>query len=91
LQKEFEGSIEFRWLDIEDEDDLVGAVDVTTFPTLLVTQGRDVRFFGAVAPHAAALKTLVASVARGNLCTIEDPGIHELVDWIRADSDVHLR
>lgn len=42
----------FRWIDIEDEADLVGEVDVETFPTLLVTrEDGQVLFAGPVLPR----------------------------------------
>jgi thioredoxin 1 len=41
----------YQWIDIEDEADLVGDVDVETFPTLLVAQGGRVLFAGPVLPR----------------------------------------
>ncbi|WP_119156091.1 thioredoxin family protein [Caldimonas tepidiphila] len=49
----------FRWIDIEDEADLVGPVDVEDFPTLLVARGSEVAFFGPLLPHAATLLRLL--------------------------------
>lgn len=49
----------FRWIDIEDEADLVGPVDVEDFPTLLVARGGEVAFFGPLLPHAATLLRLL--------------------------------
>jgi thioredoxin 1 len=40
----------FVWIDIEDEADLVGDLDVENFPTLLIQQGHLVSFFGPVLP-----------------------------------------
>ncbi len=53
----------FRWLDIEDEADALGDVDVQTFPTLVVG-GRDgvVRFAGPVLPQAQQIARLLQSV-----------------------------
>ena len=48
-----------RWIDIEDEADLLGDVDVETFPTLLLIGPEGVRFAGPVAPHADTLRRLL--------------------------------
>ncbi|HCL86910.1 MAG TPA: thiol reductase thioredoxin [Comamonadaceae bacterium] len=53
------------WVDVEDEEDIVGDLDVETFPTILVAgQGR-VRFFGPVLPQAPVLTRMVASLQAG--------------------------
>ena len=41
----------YRWIDIEDEADLVGDIDVETFPTLLVAHQGQVLFAGPVLPR----------------------------------------
>ena len=45
----------FVWLDIEDQEDLLGAIDVENFPTLLIAVGDDVRFFGTLTPQPETL------------------------------------
>ena len=55
----------FRWVDIEDEADLAGDVDVETFPTLLIAQGTQVLFAGPVLPKEADSLRLITSVADG--------------------------
>jgi hypothetical protein len=40
----------FVWIDIEDQADVVGDIDITNFPTLLIQQGGIVGFFGTVQP-----------------------------------------
>lgn len=42
------------WVDIDDDEEALGAVEVDDFPTLLVARGDRVLFFGVVAPTAAA-------------------------------------
>jgi thiol-disulfide isomerase/thioredoxin len=56
---EFGARVRTRWIDIEDEADLVGEIDVENFPTLLIARGPRVLFFGTVTPHAATLRRLV--------------------------------
>jgi hypothetical protein len=49
----------FVWVDIEDESDLVGDLDIEDFPTILLARGDQVLFFGPVLPHAQTLDRLV--------------------------------
>ena len=51
----------FGYLDIEDQADMVGDMDVKTFPTLLVADAKGVLFLGPLAPHAATLSRVLAS------------------------------
>lgn len=39
------------WIDVEDDEELIGDIDIETFPTLLVLQGDRPMFFGPVLPH----------------------------------------
>ena len=38
----------FIWIDIEDQADVVGDMDVDNFPTLLIQRGDTVAFFGKI-------------------------------------------
>ena len=58
LQTEFPG-VKFSWIDIEDNADLVDPVEVDNFPTVLLAVDAQVRFFGAVTPHAHTLRRLI--------------------------------
>ena len=51
----------FVWVDIEDESELVGDLDIEDFPTILLARGDRVLFFGPVLPHAQTLDRLVRS------------------------------
>ena len=51
----------FVWIDIEDQSDVVGDLDVDNFPTLLIQRGEKVAFFGTVLPDQALAERLVAS------------------------------
>jgi thioredoxin 1 len=55
--------LHFAWIDIEDEAQAMGDVDVETFPTLLIARGASPRFFGPVQPSGAQLSRLLASLA----------------------------
>lgn len=48
-----------RWIDIEDEADLVGDIDVETFPTLLLAHEGRVLFAGPVLPRLLDAQRLV--------------------------------
>jgi hypothetical protein len=52
----------FAWIDIEDESDLLGDIDVENFPTILISRGRTPHFFGTVLPHVEHLQKLLSSV-----------------------------
>ena len=54
--------ISFAWVDIEDESEAMGDVDVETFPTVLIGHGTDALFLGPVQPQAAQLARLVSSL-----------------------------
>ena len=56
-----EATLRFVWVDIEDESDLVGELDIEDFPTILIARDADVLFFGPVMPHAQTLDRLVRS------------------------------
>ncbi|MES2186972.1 MAG: thioredoxin family protein [Pseudomonadota bacterium] len=71
--------VEFRWLDVEDEEELVGDLDVETFPTLLVAEGSQPRFLGPLAPHGRVLERLLASLR-------EAPGPAK----VASDADIAL-
>jgi len=49
----------WHWVDIEDEADLVGDLDVETFPTLVIADDAQVRFAGPVTPQRETLQRLL--------------------------------
>lgn len=52
----------FRWLDVEDESDVAGELDVETFPTVLVARGGRVIFLGPILPQPALLERMLSSL-----------------------------
>lgn len=52
----------FRWLDIEDDAEAVGEIEVESFPTLTVKQGDVVRFHGTLLPHHDHLARLLKQI-----------------------------
>jgi thioredoxin 1 len=60
-----EATLRFVWVDIEDESELVGDLDIEDFPTLVLARGDQVLFFGPLLPHAQTLDRLLRSVLAG--------------------------
>jgi len=52
----------FAWIDVEDEDEVMGELEVQTFPTLLVAHGSKPLFFGPVPPSGPQLARLLATL-----------------------------
>ena len=53
----------FLWIDIEDQADLVGDLDVENFPTLLIQRGETVAFYGTVQPDLHQANLLLTAQA----------------------------
>ena len=66
LAAEFAGQADFTWVDIEDEADRLGELDVETFPTLLLALGDTLQFVGPVAPHHGTAARLIRSALAGD-------------------------
>ena len=49
----------FVWIDIEDQADVVGDLDVDNFPTLLIQRHDVVAFFGTMLPDPALAERLL--------------------------------
>jgi thioredoxin 1 len=58
LAAEFPG-VNLRWLDIEEQADDLGDLDVENFPTLFIRRGESVLFFGTMLPHLSYLRRLI--------------------------------
>jgi thioredoxin-like negative regulator of GroEL len=75
----------FVWIDIEDQADVVGDLDVDNFPTLLLQQGDTVAFFGTMLPDALLAERLVqaqAELAPEELARLSQSS-QERRDWQR--------
>ncbi len=53
----------FRWLDIEDDAEAVGDLDIENFPTLLIGRPGAVLYFGTILPHPGHLRRLLDNFA----------------------------
>jgi thiol-disulfide isomerase/thioredoxin len=72
------GDIRFRWVDIEDESDLVGELDVVDFPTILVACEGRAKFFGAITPQPEVLTRLVEAHRSEAGAPLQDEKMHAL-------------
>jgi hypothetical protein len=62
LETEFSSvlpGLQWHWIDIEEEAELVGDLDVETFPTLVILDAEQVRFAGPLMPQAETLRRLL--------------------------------
>jgi thioredoxin 1 len=82
---QFGADAEFRQVDIEDEAELLGNVDVEDFPTLLIARADRALFFGTVTPHAQTLARLVRAALADELPPPPaDPAIDALARRVSA-------
>lgn len=74
----------YAWIDIEDDAEIAGEIDVETFPTLLVMSDREVLFYGPVLPGAEALRRLLRALEEnGAQPTALDEAVQDLVRRLR--------
>ena len=68
LQAEYPSQpMRFVWVDIEDESELIGDLDIENFPTLVLAAGEQVLFAGTVMPHLGTVERLVQGAIDGSL------------------------
>jgi thiol-disulfide isomerase/thioredoxin len=84
LAQTFAHEARFVWVDIEDDEDALGGIDVVDFPTLLIAQGDRVHFFGPVLPHAQTARQLVQRALQGDLSVVTDAALAGLPARLRA-------
>lgn len=63
LQRQHFAQWHFVWLDVEDDAPLLGDLELETFPTLLIAQGGQATFMGALPPQTALLQRLLNALA----------------------------
>jgi thioredoxin 1 len=81
LAAQFAANADFAWIDVEDEADALGELDIDDFPTLFIAEGDTLRFLGAVTPQAQTAERLIRSAIAGELLT---PADADLVARVRA-------
>ena len=71
----------FVWVDVEDQADLVGDLDIETFPTLLIGNRSGLNFFGAVTPQPDVLRRLLHSLLEpGAVRVAHQPATQRIFD-----------
>lgn len=79
-----QAGLRVRWIDIEDEADLIGDLDIETFPTLLIADDHQVRFAGPLTPQPETLRrVLKAHLADARPMPVE-PAYRELAARLRS-------
>ena len=58
LASRFPG-VRFRWLDIEEQADDLGDLDIENFPTLFIQRQESILFFGTMLPHLSHLQRMI--------------------------------
>jgi hypothetical protein len=58
-------ALRWRWIDIEDEADLVGDLDIETFPTWVIAEGTVLLFAGALTPEPATVRRVLGACLGG--------------------------
>lgn len=75
----------FAWLDIEDEADWIGDLDIETFPTMLVADRDGMLFMGSLTPHAETLARLLLALQEPDARRLPHTGLSKmLVDELPA-------
>jgi len=52
----------FFWVDIEDNSDMLGELDINKFPTLLIQQGDLVAFYSCIHPDTKLIERILQSM-----------------------------
>jgi thioredoxin 1 len=79
-----QAGLQVRWIDIEDEADLVGDLDIETFPTLLIADGAQVRFAGPLTPQPETLRRVLRAHLDDARPAKVEPGYTALAARLRA-------
>ena len=80
-------AVRFVWIDIEDDAEVAGDLDVETFPTLLLADGQVARFLGPLLPQAAVLSRLLESLQSRSGHLQVDALAQAVFDRVRAAND----
>ena len=67
------GDVQFVWLDIEDDHEICGDIDVENFPTLAVFRGDVPVHFGVSTPQEATLARLIDELASRAVSACDAP------------------
>ena len=71
LAAQFPG-VRFRWLDIEEQADALGDLDIENFPTLYIRRDDSVLFFGTMLPYISNLRRLIETFQEQTMAQSHD-------------------
>ncbi len=75
--------VKWRWLDIEDHDEWLGDLDITTFPTYFIASKKGVHLLAPGPTTAEALTRFVRPYLRPGVETMATaPSVQPLLDWV---------
>jgi thioredoxin 1 len=75
----------YVWLDIEDDEALVGDVDIEEFPTLAVYRGENLVHYGVSLPQRGNVVRLIEAAARGEMLSDAPDAIVQLLRSLASD------
>jgi thioredoxin-like negative regulator of GroEL len=67
--------LQAHWIDIEDEADLLGDLDIETFPTVVVLIGGQLRFAGPLTPQPETLQRVLRAAQQADARVAADPAL----------------
>ncbi len=76
--------VTLHWIDIEDDAELVGDLDIETFPTLVLVTATQVLFAGALQPQPETLRRLLQSGVQGQVVGGDVAAFEEFAALLRA-------
>jgi thioredoxin 1 len=79
-----QAGLRVHWIDIEDQAELVGDLDIETFPTLLIAEGGQVRFAGPLTPQPETLRRVLRAHLDDAAAARVDPAYTELARRLAA-------
>jgi thioredoxin 1 len=88
LRDEFGERAQFVWIDIEDDEATLGAIEVDDFPTWLIAHGDEVLHFGPVMPRREAALAKLRDALLGDAAVIDDAQLAALAQRMRALADI---
>jgi hypothetical protein len=86
------GEVDFFWVDIEDEEEVLGDLDVETFPTLLIASAERLRFAGPSLPTYESVARLIRACLAQTVTQRDSSNVaNSYRDVFRRFTDLRLR
>ncbi len=82
LAEEFAGKARLIWVDIEEQEEIVGALDIENFPTMLIGNADKIRFFGAITQIPGTARQLIRKGMMDELGEVSQPELRGMLDQI---------